>query len=843
MSVTGGWISRAGAGVLALMAAFMLVTAVWIGLVGWAATPLGDQWDHLAPEQLAGKLFAPHNEHRIILTRLTNWLDILLTRDTGAIATILVFAFNFGSWILLVILARRTWPAAGPTRLVAAGAAAMVVLASGFQFENFTSGFQNQFTGVFFFGVAASLALACAVGQPQRRRLAFIALSAACTLAAVACMASGLILADIMPVLALALGLRVTAGGFAVGAVLVWVLYLNGLPVRESSLLSHLVHDPVGVTADLLAYLGGALANTINLVRETPYKLLIARLFGVVAIAGGLALIAAAGTAVRRRSDRAPQLLAWAAIALFILGSGFITAVGRGDSGFEFAMLANRYGAGTGVLWAMLAYWLIVPRTSWRLLPAVGLSLAACGFLSVMQPVWFLGAQNFKFAKKDAEAALLNTVDAPNVYRIVHPDPTQAPRIAKLLRSGSLAMFAEPWSRLNGQALIASSQKTCQGAVEDLSPLLGAAGEPTWRMTIAGDAPGSARALAAVDESGTVRGLLIRGATGDEASKAFYRASASPRWSGYVKPAISGAEAGKLAIVAVNRSGRVVCSVSAVAEIDPLGRVAMAPLTNLGAPLPETAEISKEGIFAIGGQHESKPAPFSGRVWGSFSGNDANTGALVLRARLNGARKVGVPLITGPDPNGVEIDVLIDGRSVARLQNPKDFQDWSAFEIDPPAGSAMIEIHLRDKTSNWGGWLAVGEPRALCEGGCDTIEVSQCPTPENIARLKRDALGGMVDLARVEGGELLISGWAGDLTARQASLQVVAVIGGRIAVCAAPDQPREDVVKARGGSGLRLSGFKLRLPTNSVDGVVILSRQKDGGFAPLGALTEAAAAP
>jgi hypothetical protein len=67
-------------GALILLGLWVVYSGLWIGVQAWAPTPLWDQWDHIAPEQLKGALFGAHNEHRIILTTALAWVDIALVR-------------------------------------------------------------------------------------------------------------------------------------------------------------------------------------------------------------------------------------------------------------------------------------------------------------------------------------------------------------------------------------------------------------------------------------------------------------------------------------------------------------------------------------------------------------------------------------------------------------------------------------------------------------------------------------------------------------------------------------------------------------------------------------------
>lgn len=150
-------------------------------------------------------LVARHNEHRILVTRLLFLLDLLDGgRDRISTAASLAFqALHAGIWLVLL---RRT--DAAPTLRWLVGGTVVAMLFTLRQGDNFISGFQAQFTGVFALNVATALLLlprtvrGAEAGSPPRRRLAIGTASllalpftmANGLLAGPACAATGLLL-------------------------------------------------------------------------------------------------------------------------------------------------------------------------------------------------------------------------------------------------------------------------------------------------------------------------------------------------------------------------------------------------------------------------------------------------------------------------------------------------------------------------------------------------------------------------------------------------------------------------------------------------------------------------
>lgn len=827
MNAAVAWFNRFAVGGLLMVGLGIVATGVLVGIIAWSPTPVWDQWDAVAPEQLVD-LFRPHNEHRIAMSRLIFNVDNTLAHGTGVISLAFVYIYNAAHLLLLVLLARWTWPKAGLTHLVAGAAIGAMFFFSGFQFENFVSGFQNQFTGVFFFASSAIAALCLAADREDYWRKVLIAVAVFAAIAGVCSMANGLLIAPLLVAVALLLSLRATAWIMGAVALASWLMYFRDYPVREGpGAVSTLMNDPIGFVNNVLAYVGGAAPNSISLQKELiPHKLEIARAFGVIAMLaiGALTLIA-----MRKPLRERPRIAVWAAIGIFVFASAAVTALGRGDLG-DVAMLASRYGAGTAALWTVVAIWGVMLSRGLMLSVCLVVAATISVPLAYAQISWMASGQTYKVRRLEAEAALLSGADSLTAYLGVYPAPERAPTIGKLLKQKNLAMYYEPWRRIANQK-IDPAQNVCRSEVKDVTPLARAS-EPTWRVSVTGMLPQDARGVAVVTGDAIVAGVLIRGTDDDIDSKIFLKGDAPPRWSGYIQ--VNARQATDLSFYAVGVTGQAMCRLDKSIKLQPYDTIRLANYRSVGAVV-SAAGASVTGVFPPDGFNEAVGAnPWGGRSWGSWGGDDKNTGRIVLTADVTGIDRVAIPFVTGPTPAGSRLEVKVDAETVQVLSAPADLQRWSAIDVRIPPGARTLEIIAQDASSAWGGWLAVGELHAICDGQCPE---RTCPMTFVPGEVVTGLSGGFVDSVKEEAGSLVLGGWAGDTKAREPVDYVIAVENNnRVVSCLKPGLARTDVAKSTGIGALANSGFSLTVPAANRSGLAVYSRQSDGSLARLNGL-------
>ncbi len=291
-------------------------------------------------------LVARHNEHRILVTRLLFLLDLLDGgRDRVSTAASLAFqALQAGIW--LVLLRRTDIP---PPMRWLVGGTVVAMLFTLRQGDNFLSGFQAQFTGVFALNVAAALLLlpgtsgGTGLRMPPRRRLA---IGAASLLALPFIMANGLLAGPASAVTGFLLRSRAgrVSALLALLASTLSIMLDRALPSGDTRAMTFAL-TPVAVL-HALAYIGGTVTSG-----RVPWAV-------AAGMAGILSSLSTVLTVLRRGVGSRTEAVAVEAM-LFALMSAGATAVGRVGAGFGVEQaLSGRYATGSAAFWAAtLVFW------------------------------------------------------------------------------------------------------------------------------------------------------------------------------------------------------------------------------------------------------------------------------------------------------------------------------------------------------------------------------------------------------------------------------------------------------------------------------------------------------
>jgi hypothetical protein len=103
-------------------------------------------------------------------------------------------------------------------------------------------------------------------------------------------------------------------------------------------------------------------------------------------------------------------------------------------------------------------------------------------------------------------------------------------------------------------------------------------------------------------------------------------------------------------------------------------------------------------------------------AYGSWSGADSNTGAVVFGPLRADQGAVAFGVVTGPDTTGQTI-LVKDAKTfelLGALHPAKtDAWIWLRFDLPPAARDRSIQIEAVDQGSGWGQWMAVTEPRRI----------------------------------------------------------------------------------------------------------------------------------
>lgn len=530
---------------------WFVITGLWIGVIGYSATPFYDQWSWLLPDELLRGLFAQHNEHRIVISRLIFFADDYLAGGAGIISTIAIYVFMVLHCALLFFLLRKAFDLRGVIQQSLLSLAIAAFFFTGFQFENFVSGFQNQFTGVFLFASASLAALAHYAARAGAHNLLLsivLSILAACT------MANGILVAPVLVVAALLMQLKLRdVAALALVAAVTCGLYLHGyqrvaahaeLPLAISSL-------PKWGTF-FFAYLGGAAPNALNAaIGLGPSKILIIMLVGM---AGCLIAAIVLLQAVRER-QRAPYIVAAAGILAFVMGTAAITAIGRAGLDVGGA-LGNRYGGATAAFWVVISAWGLSLKAP-ILRHGAEATVFALALIIASAQMAFMGAGlEFSFRKREAGAALMAQVNAPEILRAAHPGPEYIAARAPSLRAAHLSLFAQPWSRLVGE-LAPPAQQACLGGFAGAAQVIPSEGGAT-RLSVYGSMARGVRAVAFVGPDNRIVGLAIRRMRDDPRLPwPFNKSRAAPVWSGFAALPVSS----MIHAIGVDEQGRGVCAV------------------------------------------------------------------------------------------------------------------------------------------------------------------------------------------------------------------------------------------------------------------------------------------
>lgn len=340
------------AGAVAVSTGVAWHTAVFLWS-GRPVLPISDGW---APwDSLRGvvegsttpfdALTALHNEHRVIVARLLFVADLFAGgRDRIASAASLAF-----QGVQIVVWLRLLARAEGARWLRwIVGATAIAMLLTLRQGDNFVSGFQAQFTGVFACDVATAMVL---FGDQSPSRPASIGVRRLCAagafmLLAPLTMANGFLTAPACAAIALLnrLPSRARAVGLAVVATTLSIALDRSLAQYGRG------GTPLAFTGSAalhgIAYLGGTVTSG-----RVPWALA-AGSIGIASTTIALAM-AVRGTALTAGERVALQ------VQLFCLASAAATGAGRVGAGFGVDQaLSGRYATASATFWsACLVFW------------------------------------------------------------------------------------------------------------------------------------------------------------------------------------------------------------------------------------------------------------------------------------------------------------------------------------------------------------------------------------------------------------------------------------------------------------------------------------------------------
>jgi hypothetical protein len=342
------WLRIGAAAGFAAFAVLAVIDAVGIVLESYSPVPWADMWNELpfVRRTLEGHfswagLWAQHNEHRIVLSRLEFLLDFGLFGGRE----IFLLAMVFLSCVVLALV--LAWPAfriwRDPVVRLGFLSFAIAAVLTPADWENLTWGFQVGFVQVIVFAVIAINVLALArfaspLGARDGVLLASIALSGT---AATYSNANGMLVWPVLVFIALRrrLSVRAIAAISAIGAVEIIAYLWHFKPVPQHTPYSTSLRHPLGVADYVATYLGHP---------AQPLGLDATRALGCV----GLCVFAGIIVAALRSRERL-VLLSGAGVSIFAVLTAGETAIGRLNFGIAEA-LSSRYSITAAVFWVSL---------------------------------------------------------------------------------------------------------------------------------------------------------------------------------------------------------------------------------------------------------------------------------------------------------------------------------------------------------------------------------------------------------------------------------------------------------------------------------------------------------
>jgi hypothetical protein len=498
--------------VWATWAAGIYIAASTVAMVvaTWIPVPIGDQWDELVSARNVSWswLISQHSEHRILIPRLVFLADRWWFGETNVVDFVVNVLALGATSLLLVAVANGRRPSSLIDTTWTTGLS-LALLFWAIQAENLVWGIQVCVFLVSFFAVAAFSALALLPSASWALAMVlFIETMAAYTFG------NGIIVAFLMIPMAMLLGRsRAHVLVLAVYAMALLGFYLIGYetPSWHSDPTYAWRHAP-SVVLYMLAEVGSPFASALTWIFQTE-NLKFAIAFGGAAITS---FIIVAWRLVRRRgADNGCQLVLLA-VMCFVLGTAFLTALGRAERfGIEQA-LDSRYTTTVLLFWYCLAVLSLDIFRRVRIGYILAMTALTCPLIAVVvsQPLIVKFVEAAADERRLAVPVLLSGVhDSALLENIVesHPEEDIVQQL-DLLKKAHTSVFASEWGHWLGtpisEHLAMANSAGCVGGFE-LAEQITATNPGGWRAY--GSALGPSRRpvqrIILADGSGKVAGF------------------------------------------------------------------------------------------------------------------------------------------------------------------------------------------------------------------------------------------------------------------------------------------------------------------------------------------------
>jgi hypothetical protein len=444
-------------------------------------------------------LWEPHNEHRIVLTKLLFLMDLSALDGTTRFLWYVNVVLAGLIALLLVLFLREV-----PEHLAFAWTPAFLVALSfsELQKENLYWSFQSQFFLAYLLPLAALYLALLSVTRPDRSTTWFAA-STGLGILSVGTMANGVLALPVLTVFALLMRMSWQRVGLLAGLSVICILvYVQGSPDNPDTppLSQVLREEPLTLVHYVLTYLG------------SPFR----KLGRDVASLAGLFLLILALRAAWRHIPRGRASAAEIALLGFmgyILLTAIVTAIGRVSFGVGQAG-SSRYATPNLMNWCAL-FMLYLPWLSATPERAVKTTRALLVLMLLLFVVQLSALRPDKRATDRMGAALALELGIPDQDQVIHvyPRANEALESIDQLRDDPKAIFAmDPIKDAGDQ--IGTTTVAAIFACDDPAFRVTAVPDTRWSRLTGPAQPGQGQRLLLSDAGGQVLGVAIQGRAG-----------------------------------------------------------------------------------------------------------------------------------------------------------------------------------------------------------------------------------------------------------------------------------------------------------------------------------------
>lgn len=452
---------RATSPLLVLLLLLAIWTAVSSAIGAWrdfSPVPFWDQWrgyiDFYMHADSWRAYWQPHNEHRIIVSKLIFWADNRWFGGRNVLSMVANYVLLFALAASFCRIGMRYLE--DFNRRLALIAVVGVIMFSWVQWENLTWAFQNQWYAVSLF---ALLAFAC---LERGRDWRWLIGSIVCALLSMCSMANGLLAFPILVAMALYLRLgweRVLA--LAVACALATAAYTHHLHPATDKPITYALHAmPHEVARFVVLYLGGPAWGALQ-------SLTLSLVFGGLWLLGAALLLWM--IVVCRRSPERLRAPAMGAMALFILATGLVTALGRVPLLGSGVAMASRYESAALVGWtAMLIFFAANCSTLFQIEFVAAAALAAMAVVAPYQPNALTPMADRTFRLNAGGLALRAGVFDSPLIAPLNDDHALLVKVATEARMRHLSIFSRPSVDFPEPTSPVVASRPCTGGINSI---------------------------------------------------------------------------------------------------------------------------------------------------------------------------------------------------------------------------------------------------------------------------------------------------------------------------------------------------------------------------------------